>query len=332
MRIDVTEFEKQYTFTLERVTQLCGMNVAKKAYVLESLRRYFGTYKYQEKKNKWRDNIKVDGETVGRKYFSVLSVKDASDLLLMIKLSKQSLMMEYVKQLMQKFDWQIHLRAIHAELDEMYQLLNTDVRQLGDLELAYDMSEVWDLIQKSNVVWSGSDSVELEDTDHRELVAIFLHLIEEIQKSAPRKMLIIIENLDHMISRREYGDVIRKMQSIGMRYDVYFIVSTSIDGYVMIDRELCAGITVFGEVDFQMPEMEEMLQYINEHYPLYKQFSEDEIQELLTKIVHRIGQEKYLHSIEENIICKMINQTLMLSDRWSDEKIECAPEFAFLRS
>ena len=328
MKVDVTEFEKQYTFTLEHVTQLCGLNIVKKTYVLESIRRYFSTYKYQEERNKWRDNVKVDDETIGRKYFSVVSVKGIPDLLPLIKWSKQSLMMEYVKQLMQKFEWQTHLRAIHTELEKLYQMLNDDVQQLGGVELTYDMSEVWDMIQKSSVV--GSEQVPLEDTGNAELITIFLNLIEEIMKFSPKKMLVIVENMDHLVSRKEYGEVINKMRFIGMNFDVYFIVSTSIDGYVKIDRELCDGITVFGDTDFQMPEFDKILQYINEHYPVNKQFAEERLYVLLEKVIHRIGQKKFLYNIEENVICKLINQTLMLSDKWGD--VESAPELAFLRA
>ena len=34
MKIDVTEYEKRYSFELEPITQLCGQNVVKKTYIL----------------------------------------------------------------------------------------------------------------------------------------------------------------------------------------------------------------------------------------------------------------------------------------------------------
>lgn len=58
MNVEITEFEKSYSFELEPITQLCGQNVRKKNYILESLRRYFGTYKYTETKNKWSIPVK----------------------------------------------------------------------------------------------------------------------------------------------------------------------------------------------------------------------------------------------------------------------------------
>lgn len=186
MKIDVMEFEKQYSFDLAPVTQLCGQNILKKTYILESLRKYFSTYKYREERNKWRDNVTVDNKIVGRKFFNVLSVSNMLDILAMINLSKKSLMLEYVKQLMQRFDWQVHLRFINEELETMFQLLNEDILRLGDIELTYEMSEVWDMVQKSDII--GSDQILLEDKENYELLILLLNLIEEVMAVNPKKL------------------------------------------------------------------------------------------------------------------------------------------------
>ncbi len=327
MKVDVTEYEKRYTFELESVTQLCGQNIVKKTYILESLRRYFSTYKYREEKNKWRDNVRVDDEAVGRKFFTILSVNGMSEILMMIKWSKQSLMVEYVKQLMQKFNWQMHLRMINEELEEMFQIMNEDLNKLGGIELAYTMSDVWDMIQKSSVI--SSDEILLEDKRNYELLLIFLNLIEEIIKANPKKMLVIIENIDHLISREEYKDILNKLQNIGMRYDIYFVLSTSIDGYVGCDKELCHGITILNDVDFQMPEYDEISKYVYENYPYNKRVSEKQLRDDLKKIIHRIGRKEFLCHVEENVVCKLINQSLMLHEKWEDS--ENLAEIAFLK-
>ena len=81
MNVEITEFEKRFCFELCPVTQLCGQNVRKKNYIFESLRRYFGTFKYSESKNKWRDNVFIDNNQVGRKFFSVLSISNKIDII-----------------------------------------------------------------------------------------------------------------------------------------------------------------------------------------------------------------------------------------------------------
>ena len=54
------------------------------------------------------------------------------------------------------------------------------------------------------------------------------------------------------------------------------------------------------------------------------------LQENLKKIIQHIGQTEYLYTVEDNVICKLINQTLMLNDRWEDT--EKKPEIAFLKA
>ena len=65
---------------------------------------------------------------------------------------------------MQKFDWQLHLRTIDEELEEMFQLINKDLSHLGDVELTYAVSDVWDMVQKSNVVGNGQTSLAVSYT------------------------------------------------------------------------------------------------------------------------------------------------------------------------
>ena len=327
MKINVTEYEKKYTFELSAVTQLCGQNIVRKAYILESLRRYFGSYKYREDQNKWRDNVKVDNEAVGRKFFTLISIRSIADILVMVKWSKQSLMTEFVKQLIQRFNCQTHLSMINDELEEIFGIMNEEINQLGDIELAYTASDVWDMVQKTSVI--GGNETELEDKGNYELLLILLNLIEKVIKTSPKKMMVMIENIDHLISREEYMDILTRLQNIGIKYDIYFILSTSIDGYVVCDRALCPGISIFNDVDFQMPEFVKILKYIHDNYPYNKRFCEKQLQDDLEKIIHRIGQKHFLYGVEENVVCKLINQTLMLYEKWKDP--ENVAEISFLK-
>ena len=328
MKVEVLEYEKKYSFELEAVTQLCGQNIMKKSYIFESIRRYFSSYKYREGKNKWRDNVKFDGELLGRKHFTVISISNIRDILTMIKWSKQSLMAEYVKALMQKFDLQQHLRIINEELEKMFQTMNGDLNQLGTLELTYAMSDAWEMIQKTDI--TGKDQIELEDKDNYELLTIFINLVEKTLENNPQKMIVLIENVDHYISRKEYAKILEKLKSTARNYNVFFVLSTSLDGYVICDKDLCTGIKIFGETDFQMPELERIVEYVKENYPYNKKLSEQQIQKDIAKIIHRIGQEDYLLDVEENVICKLINQTMMINKKW-DNRV-AALEIAFLKA
>ncbi len=328
MIVEISEFEKKYSFELRPVTQLCGQNIIIKTYMMESMKKYFSTFKYSEEKNKWRDNVRVDGQLLGRKHYRVLCVQNSSDLISMIKWSKQSLMLEYVKILMQKFDWQCHLNVISDEMDAMFQMLNEDLESLGDIELNYEEAELWNIIQKSSV--TGINGEVLEDKSGDELMLIFLNLIEQILSVSPEKILVIIENPDHYLSISQYRKLVERMQKMSSHFDLYFINLISLDGYAVCQEELCPGIAIFNEVPFQMPEMEELLQAINDNYPCNKSFTEKDMQELMESIIQKIGKADYLNTVEENVICKIINQSLLLNDRW--EKLENMPEISFLRA
>ena len=83
--------------------------------------------------------------------------------------------MEYVKNIIQDFDWQLHLRNLSEEIEIMFQIINDQVNKVGDIEISYAMSDVWDMVQKSEV--SGIDDTELSDKSNAELILILLNKI-----------------------------------------------------------------------------------------------------------------------------------------------------------
>lgn len=327
MNVEITEFEKRFCFELCPVTQLCGQNVRKKNYIFESLRRYFGTFKYSESKNKWRDNVFIDNNQVGRKFFSVLSISNKTDIIQMIKMTKQSLLMEYVKNVIQDFDWQLHLRNLSEEIEIMFQIINDQVNKVGDIEISYAMSDVWDMVQKSEV--SGIDDTELSDKSNAELILILLNIVDNVLENNPKKTLILFENLDHLVSLKEYIEIIHAAETISKKYDLYFIFSSSLNKYVCCDVDYLEGISVFGDVHFQMPEYNRLYLFLKENYPYEKEFSNEHVQEIICNIIQSIGQSNFLNTVEENVVCKLINQTLLLDDKIPDEKM---PEMAFLKA
>lgn len=92
---------------------------------------------------------------------SVNGANGAADIISMIKLTKQSLMTEYIKQLMNQFDWQQHLHLIDIELEKMFALMNDEINHLGDIELNYETADVWDMVQKADI--TGENRTPFED-------------------------------------------------------------------------------------------------------------------------------------------------------------------------
>ena len=99
--------------------------------------------------------------------------------------------------------------------------------------------------------------------------------------------------------------------------------------YVCCDIDFLEGISVFGDVHFQMPEYNRLYLFLKENYPYEKEFSNEHVQKIICNIIQSIGQSNFLNTVEENVVCKLINQTLLLDDKIPDEKI---PEIAFLKA
>ena len=240
------------------------------------------------------------------------------DIIQMIKMTKQSLLMEYVKNIIQDFDWQLHLRNLSEEIEIMFQIINDQVNKVGDIEISYAMSDVWDMVQKSEV--SGIDDTELSDKSNAELILILLNIVDNVLKNNPKKTLILFENLDHLVSLEEYIEIIHAAETISKKYDLYFIFSSSLNKYVCCDVDYLEGISVFGDVHFQMPEYNRLYLFLKENYPYEKEFSNEHVQEIICNIIQNIGQSNFLNTVEENVVCKLINQTLLLDDKIPDEK------------
>lgn len=313
MRIEVTEYEKVYGFNIETVAQLCGQNVRKKSYIFESLRRYFGGYKYSEEKNRWRDNVHIDGLDKGRKYYTVLSIAKREDIIAYINISKKSLLLEYIRCKLLDFDFQKNMELIHEQVDMIYLGLNQKIEELGNITLDYENEGLWDMVQSSYVC--GIDGERLEDIDDVELIDILMNLIQMLQGISPQKYLVLFENIDHMVSVNQYHDLYNKMDNISRQSEILFIVSLSLLRYPVITADNLEEITVYNDVDFELPDYEHTKSFLEDNYPYQREFTQEQILKVISKIVHRIGSAEYLMGIDDNVICKMINQTLLLPEK-----------------
>lgn len=312
MRVTVRDFEKEYSFSLKGVTQLCGQNLINKSFVLESVRRYYSGYKYSEGRNPWRDNVLVDGKSTGRKYFAIWSVSTKKELVDAIKLSKQSVMQDYIKYLLNRFDSQQYIKRIEDELEGIYVGMNSEISKLGPIELTYEVSDLWGIIQKSTMMTD--TGAEIEEKSIAELIHIYLNLLKEIFLYNPQKSLLIFENMDHMVTREEFRNIIYVLKDFSEKYDVYAIISTSLTGYPVVNSELIEGITVFNDVEFTFPEADRLIEFINESYPIQYEFTMEQVIEAIKKTIHNIGRSDLLYGAKSVIISKLINQSLMIKE------------------
>lgn len=313
MNVKVLDFEKEYHFKLMPITQLCGENIRSKNYILESIRRYFSGYRYAEERNRWRDNVYIEGKLAGRKQFSVISITKKQDIIDLIRLSKQSLMMEYIKSIVQEFDGQIHMEVVSQQLEQIFLKLNENLKNLGNVEVTFEQSGIWEMVQKSEIKCGNEGN--LEDLEEEELLHIFFNLLNQVLIHVPRSMIVIIENIDHLITREKYEEIYYTAKEVSKSFDAKFIFTNSMKAYPLIDWEYIEGITILNDEIFSLPTKEHIVDFVHEQYPRNVSMTEREIEEILKNILQDIGKQKYLVGLKEQVVCKMFNTSLGYSER-----------------
>ena len=118
MKIGITDKNKEYIINLEPVTQLCGICFEKKNFIIKSLCKYFSSGKYEQYEDNMHENIKINGEKTGRKYFSAFHISSREQLIQSIKISKSSLMMQYLSGIYSEIPYQWIIDQIQDDLDK----------------------------------------------------------------------------------------------------------------------------------------------------------------------------------------------------------------------
>lgn len=313
MNVKIQYYNSWTEFYLKPITQLCGQNILRKNIVINSFCKYFSSEKYAEYEQNYIDNTYLNGENVGRRYFKVIRISSRSQLLNALNIGKTSLLNTYIKKLVNDFDCQNKLEKIDELLSQIYIELNNELKQsIGKIELDYNVSELWDIIQKADLKMTNGEY--LESVSSIELLNVFINVLVGILEDEPVKSVIVFDNIDHLIALKEYRQFVSKCSEISDRFDIYFIFLTSLDGYVYIDEDNLEGITVFNQEVFTFPSVDKLTYFTKNNYPFNRTFDDNELMEILTKIVQKIGKKNYILENEEMVICKMINDSLMIKE------------------
>lgn len=183
---------------------------------------------------------------------------------------------------------------------------------IGNIALDFLSSDLWDIVQKTSVHSSNGDSINLKKPI--ELLQILVNLIIQNSKYSGDRKIILFENIDHMLSVSEYKLFLTEMEKYGDLYDIYTLVTTSLDGYVYVTENTIDGITIFNTVIFFLPDIHRLLLFINENYPYYRIFNSSDLMNNIEKIVQKIGKSGYMIEDEEMTICKLLNDTMIKSE------------------
>ena len=143
-------------------------------------------------------------------------------------------------------------------------------------------------------------------------------------------MLIIMENIDHIVSVEEYKLIIEKCESIIYDTDTWFILTTSINNYVTYNDRICEGITVFNDLIYICSDYEHMRDFIYEQFPYIHEWTEEELMLLVSESLFEFGKMGKLKSLEAMAISKIINKTLLIDNNYI--KKPCQLIYSYLES
>ena len=317
MILQMKKKDCEFEVSLEYFTQLCGTNFILKSFIVDAVSKYFGKGKYTESELELQDCFRLDGEKVGRDYVDLIRIRDRDELLAILKLLKASLLSQFINAKLSEMDYQYELEIIANSLEKIYTQLNLGLeRDVPEIRLDYTINEIFDMVMQSEVL--GSEERKLYQLSNAELISAFLNLIQENERISPSKRIIIIENIDHLLDYHDYVECVEKSKKISNESDVYFIVTTSIEGYVYISEDTIKGINIINDVVYSLPAYDYLVEFLEKNYPCLKKEIHRQLPVLLRSIIHKIAKKGNVINMEGLIILKLLNQSMCINN----DKIE----------
>ena len=102
-------------------------------------------------------------------------------------------------------------------------------------------------------VTKSNDYDYIENMSNIELYKEYMHVLKAFYRDNPEKILLILENVDHMLDRNEYKELIQELDCLTNELDINIISTMSIDGYVFINDYCSTGINIIkGKYDIMV--------------------------------------------------------------------------------
>ena len=311
MKLSIINGAESYDINLMPITQLCGKDISKKRFIINSLSKHFSSSRYKDYEADMEDNILIDGNVAGREYFDVETVRGREDIEDEFRISRTSLVKQRLDNMINRLDCQREIENIRECLIRIYDELEKDFFDSeSNMEFAFNDSDITGIIYESEVQMS--DERAIENASDFELIKNYILLLAKIQSEEGEKKLIILENLDHLISVKEYNHIMKMIFEVCEKSDIRFIISTSIDGYVFLEKEYFEGINCINDIIYSMPEYEEIKNYIEFNYPVNYKFSDEEFKKMLMTFLQNVGRESYAFDVRGYIAERIINQSACL--------------------
>ena len=300
---------KNDNISLEPITQVCGTNIKRKNAIINNIVKYFSGSKYAEYDEMQAYDIRVDDKVVGRKYFNVYRIKSKEDLISGIEISKTSLMRKYIEYINTQYDNQIVYENIVNEYMKIFKCIN-DEMATSDINLHMDFQEekINDICQIA--VTKSSDYDYIENMSNIELYKAYLHILKAFYIDNPEKILLVLENIDHILDKNEYKELVLELDCLTNELDVNVILTMSLEGYVIINDYYSTGINIINDENYVLPELADMEKFFYNNYPCTYNLERKNMILWLEKIVNYIGYESYTPIDREYVFLKLLNESM----------------------
>lgn len=305
----ILSIDDRLELNIECITQLCGINVQKKNYIIQNIVKYFSNTKYAEYEDKDDCVIKIDNEVVGRKYYTTYYIANINDLISNIQISKNSIMKKYVDYVNSKYDNQLIYEDIVAGYEKIFAKINNNMKESGiGLMLDFMEEKITDVAQLA--ITRTLELGYIEKMSNYDLYVEYIKIMKAYYKDNPDKILLVLENIDHYLNIEQYFSLMRQLEIMTLELDINIIVTTSIRGFAYINEKNITGINVINDEVFSMPMIEELQKFFEENYPCNYNINEKDMIYNITQIIHDIGIDGYSQLGKEYLFLKLLDESI----------------------
>jgi hypothetical protein len=309
MQIKMEYLEGPIKVYLDDITQIIGSHVEKKAFIIETMIKHFSKHKYSEDEEMFRDNITVDNQQLGRGYFAVSYIDSKNALEKELTMGKSSLIHEYFLQYLEDFDLSRECLEFEDYINKIIVRFN-DLIKVDSLEIDIEpvIYNLMDIIKNHICIrLNYQEQANLQLLPFNKKMELYLELLSSMNQHNPQKRLIIFDHIEEYLHYSSYKNLIHQLRDIQKKNDITFLITSTAERYCCVDERLISGINIFGDQDIHFSSLEALQEYTENHYPINKTFATKDFCKEFETVIHQIGTEATLNSIQSQVLLKLIN-------------------------
>ena len=167
------------------------------------------------------------------------------------------------------------------------------------------------------------DGNDISDASNYELLEILTNMICQSNYLDLGKILLIVENIDHLLDKNEYVKYLDLLSKKDI--DLWTILTTSLPNYVKCINKETEGIISINNLDYCVEDFCHIKDFVKEYYPINKEFCDDDLIQRIEESVNEFGTDTF--QMEKEVMVRLFNNMLGINTKHSGLK---QPEIAYL--